>query len=57
MGTRGSKNNPAARGAERKNLCPACGEFKKWILKVTIGNRKMVAECKCGTFDKRGVKV
>lgn len=52
-----SKNNPDARGKKSVNYCSKCDTEKKPILIASVGKKKMCKECKCGAFDKQGVKV
>jgi uncharacterized Zn finger protein len=54
---KGSKNSIENRGAQTFIMCTTCGEKKKPFRMMGAGKNRMVFECKCGLFDKAGVKV
>lgn len=57
MSAKKSKNNPDTRGGSNVEICPTCNEPKQWTAFAVKGSNKMCLSCKCGVFNKNGVKV
>ncbi|MBD3418591.1 MAG: hypothetical protein GF398_00590 [Chitinivibrionales bacterium] len=54
---KGSKNSIENRGAKTVIVCDKCGGEMAPMRMMGAGKNRMVYECKCGVFDKTGVKV
>ncbi|MFP4418633.1 MAG: hypothetical protein ACOC41_05945 [Chitinivibrionales bacterium] len=54
---KGSKNSISNRGAATVIMCDQCGQEKKPFRVIGAGKNRMAFECKCGLYDKSGVKI